>query len=61
MAHKVTVPQKKIMSRSFLNCGTLIVIMYRRPILCTFHITVDFLIVTYKGLYGLGGGGGAIT
>jgi hypothetical protein len=27
MAHKVIVPQKKIMSRSFLNSGTLIVIM----------------------------------
>jgi hypothetical protein len=25
MAHKVVVPQKKIMSRSFLNSGTLIV------------------------------------
>jgi hypothetical protein len=28
MAHKVIVPQKKIMSRSFLNSGTLIVIIY---------------------------------
>jgi hypothetical protein len=28
MAHKVIVPQKKIMSRSFLNSGTLIVIFY---------------------------------
>jgi hypothetical protein len=28
MAHKVIVPQKKIMSRSFLNIGTLIVSMY---------------------------------
>jgi hypothetical protein len=28
MAHKVIVPQKKIMSRSFLNSGTLIVIRY---------------------------------
>jgi hypothetical protein len=27
MAHKVIVPQKKIMSRSFLNSGTLIVIL----------------------------------
>ena len=27
MAHKVIVPQKKIMSRSFLNSGTLIVII----------------------------------
>jgi hypothetical protein len=27
MAHKVIVPQKKIMSRSFLNSGTLTVIM----------------------------------
>ena len=33
MAHKVIVPQKKIMSRSFLNSGTLIVIL-------------DYLIVT---------------
>jgi hypothetical protein len=30
MAHKVIVPQKKIMSRSFLNSGTLIVIIYFR-------------------------------
>jgi hypothetical protein len=29
MAQKVIVPQKKIMSRSFLNSGTLIVIKYR--------------------------------
>ncbi len=28
MAHKVIVPQKKIMSRSFLNSGTLIVKIY---------------------------------
>ncbi len=28
MAHKVIVPQKKIMSRSFLNSGKLIVILY---------------------------------
>jgi hypothetical protein len=28
MAHKVIVPQKKIMSRSFLNSGTLIVKRY---------------------------------
>jgi hypothetical protein len=28
--------------------------MYRRPILPTFHIAVDFLIVLYKGLYGWG-------
>jgi hypothetical protein len=27
MAHKIIVPQKKIMSRSFLNSGTLIVIL----------------------------------
>ncbi len=32
--------------------------MYLRPILCTFHITVDFLFVPYKGLYGWGWGGG---
>jgi hypothetical protein len=30
MAKKVLVPQKKIMSRSFLNSGTLIVILYRK-------------------------------
>jgi hypothetical protein len=30
MAHKVIVPQKKIMSRSFLNSGTLIVILAYR-------------------------------
>jgi hypothetical protein len=30
MAQKVIVPQKKIMSRSFLNSGTLIVKMLRR-------------------------------
>ncbi len=29
MAHKVIVPQKKIMSRSFLNSGTIIVIIPR--------------------------------
>ncbi len=28
MAHKVIVPQKKIISRSFLNSGTLIVIIF---------------------------------
>ncbi len=28
MAHKVIVPQKKIMSRSFLNSGTLIGLLY---------------------------------
>jgi len=27
MAHKVIVPQRKIMSRSFLNSGTLIVVI----------------------------------
>ncbi len=31
MAHKVIVPQKKIMSRSFLNSGTLIVIITTGP------------------------------
>ena len=35
--------QKKIISRSFLNSGPLIVIMYRRPTLCTLHLAVDFL------------------
>jgi hypothetical protein len=28
--------------------------MYRRPILCTFHIAADFIIVRYKCLYGWG-------
>jgi hypothetical protein len=32
-------------------------LMNQRPILCTFHIAVDFLIVPYKGLYRGGGGG----
>jgi hypothetical protein len=32
MAHKVIVPQKKIMSRSFLNSGTLIFIIYCKSI-----------------------------
>jgi hypothetical protein len=32
MAHKVIVPQKKIMSRSFLNSGTLIVSTYNKLI-----------------------------
>ncbi len=36
MAHKVIVPQKKIMSRSFLNSGTLIVI--RNPISVYFSL-----------------------
>jgi hypothetical protein len=31
MAHKVIVPPKKIMSQSFLNSGTLIVIFPDRP------------------------------
>ncbi len=34
MAHKVIVPQKKIMSQSFLNSGTL-VILCTRVLLCT--------------------------
>ncbi len=33
MAHKVIVPQKKIMSQSFLNSGTL-VILCTRVLLC---------------------------
>jgi hypothetical protein len=32
MAHKVIVPQKKIMSLSFLNSGTLIVNSYGQPV-----------------------------
>ncbi len=35
MAHKVIVPQKKIMSRSFLNSGTLIVITVNALLLYT--------------------------
>jgi hypothetical protein len=34
MAHKVIVPQKKIMSQSFLNSGTLVIIC-TRVLLCT--------------------------
>ncbi len=36
MAHKVIVPQKKIMSRSFLNIGTLIVIYIEQYIYISF-------------------------
>jgi hypothetical protein len=32
--------------------------MYRRPILCTFHIAVDFLIESLKKACMGGGGGG---
>ena len=38
MAHKVIVPQKKIMSRSFLNSGTLIVKIRATTLLRTIHI-----------------------
>ncbi len=44
------------MSRSFLISGTLIVIMYRRPILCTLYGTVDFLNVLKKNSCWWGGG-----
>ncbi len=44
-------------------CKSVTTFMKRRPILCTFHIAVDFfhiavdfIIVPYKGLYGWGGG-----
>ncbi len=37
MAHKVIVPQKKIMSQSFLNSGTL-VILCTRVLLCTVFV-----------------------
>jgi hypothetical protein len=40
MAHKVIVPQKKIMSRSFLNSGTLIVIFIFGAIFCAFGFKV---------------------
>jgi hypothetical protein len=33
MAHKVIVPKKKFMSRSFLNSGTLIVIFLKKMVL----------------------------
>jgi hypothetical protein len=33
--------------------------MYRRPVLCTFHIAVEILIVPYKGRMDVGGGGGS--
>jgi hypothetical protein len=44
MAHKVIVPQKKIMSRSFLNSGTLIV---KRCPSVRFLITRIFMIFTH--------------
>ncbi len=48
------------MSRSFLNSGTLIVIMYLRAILCTFQISVDFYYIPVSGRGGgRGGRGGA--
>jgi hypothetical protein len=34
MAHKVIVPQKKIMSQSFLNSGTLVILCTRVLLLC---------------------------
>jgi hypothetical protein len=37
MAHKVLVPQKKIMSRSFLNSGTLIVILLQNMVFNRTH------------------------
>jgi hypothetical protein len=46
MAHKVIVPQKKIMSRSFLNSGTLIVKKIDIIIIITSGI-----VFFYKALY----------
>ncbi len=54
MAHKVIVPQKKIISRSFLNSGTLIVIRglsdfryaFRKPLyLETLKFIADLLLL----------------
>ncbi len=50
--------------KSFIICNTSVTVnffMYRRPVWCTFHIAVDFLVVPYKGLCGWGGGGGKVT
>ncbi len=47
MAHRVIVPQKKIMSNSFLNSGTLIVIFIYRLLCCvSMIIMVDMKRVT---------------
>ncbi len=47
---------KIIISRNIYRIGTLIVIMYRRRILCTLYGAVDFLNVLKKGCWGGGGG-----
>jgi hypothetical protein len=49
MAHKVIVPPKKIMSRSFLNRGTLIVISDFLTVLST--INNDSLSINHNGRY----------
>jgi hypothetical protein len=49
MAHKVIVPQKKIMSQSFFNSGTL-VILCTRVLLCTVVVCCwVFLCVVVEG------------
>jgi hypothetical protein len=49
MAQKVIVPQKKVMSRSFLNRGTLIVIL-----LTGFSIFADFSVRAGNKVWGGG-------
>jgi hypothetical protein len=51
MAQKVIVPQKKVMSRSFLNRGTLIVIL-----LTGFSIFADFSVRAGNKVWGGGCG-----
>jgi hypothetical protein len=48
MAHKVIVPQKKIMSQSFLNSGTL-VILCTRVLLCTVVVCCCLLLGSIPG------------
>jgi hypothetical protein len=49
MAHKVIAPQKKFMSRSFLNSGTLIVIIhFKNNLICeNWFISPQYAVVTY--------------
>jgi hypothetical protein len=59
MAHKVIVPQKKIMSRSFLNSGTLIVsisiglvsgiaVQQKIPFIIRYCSTTEFLLLLFQ-------------
>jgi hypothetical protein len=57
MAHKVIVPQKKIMSRSFLNSGTLIVIIQEMGLsrdqvlnITVYHYDIDILYGRQKSI-----------